>query len=237
MTLANFKLMIAAYMNRSSASLTSVNSQDILLESINSARRGAQRDHTFESNRTEDAYLSTSAAGGDWTTGCKTTPGGGTAVLMRRIDEVWNYATATTPSTYYPRTTRVDFSYSGQFKRELVTVSDNMLVTNPQDYYIQNKFAYAVGTKLYVTTVVDAAVIQKLVGIKWLDDLADGDPADIFLTYYTDWLKWATITQLNVYLKDSERFPVDVNVLARSWESVKQHDGSIANMGESMSLD
>ena len=238
MTLANFKSLVAGYVNRTAASLTSVNSQDILLDSINTARRAAQRDHTFELNRFEDAYLTTSAAGAAWTTGCKTTPGGATAVLMRRVDEVWNYSTATIgATTYYPRTTRIDFSYSGQFKREMVTVSNNQSVSSPQDYYVQNKFAYATGVNLYVTTVVDATETYKLVGIKWLDDLADGDAADIFLTYYTDWLKWATLAQLNVYLKDNERFPVDMQVMNRAWESVKQHDGSISNMGESTSLD
>ena len=68
MTLANFKSMIAAYVTRASGSLTSVNSQDILLQAINDARRAAQRDHNFELNRTEDAYLSTHLGGAAWTT-------------------------------------------------------------------------------------------------------------------------------------------------------------------------
>lgn len=234
MTLANFKQQVANMMNRTLASLTSDNSQDMLLMAMNDARRAAQRDHEFELNRTEDAYLSTSASGANWQTGCKTTPGGATAVLMRRIDEVWNYSTSTAAATFYPRTTRIDFSYSGQFKRELATQSDRL--TNPQDYAVQNRFAYCIGSTLYVTTVT-SATIQKLVGVKFLDDLADGADPDIFLTYFPDWLRYATIAALNVYLKDSERFPIDQKVMDRLWQSVKQYDGGIANMGESVNLD
>lgn len=234
MTISNFKSMVAAYVNRSTSALT-VNSQDLLLQAMNDARRQAQREHAFELLRTEDAYLSTSVAGGLWATGCKTTPGGATAILMRRVDEVWNYTTATSPSTNYPRTTRIDFSYSGQFKRELPTA--NLRVTVPsQDYTVQNQFAYVIGTKLYVTTVT-TATIYKLVGIEFLDDLTGSESPDIFLTYYTDWFKYATIAALNVYLKDSERFPIDAALMERMWTSVKNHDGSIANMGESISLD
>ena len=236
MTLANFKSMIAAYVTRASGSLTSVNSQDILLQAINDARRAAQRDHNFELNRTEDAYLSTHLGGAAWTTAAKTTPGGATACLLKRVDEVWNYTSkAVGATTYYPRTSRIDFSYTGQFKRELPTVDNNM-VTDPSSYAVQNKFAYVVGPNLFVTTV-ETATIYKLVGIKWLDDLADGDSPDIFLTFFVDWLKWGTIAALNMYLKDSDRFPLDVTVMSRAWESVKTMDGTIANMGDSTSLD
>lgn len=234
MTIANFKIMVAAYLNRTSASLV-VSGVDLLLQAMNDARRGAQRAHVFELLRTEDAYLTTSMAGADWMTGCKTTPGGATAILMRRVDEVWNYGTSLSPSTNYPRTTRIDFSYSGQFKRELPT-ADSQRIIYPQDYAIANRMAYAVGNKLYVTSV-DTSTTYKLVGVAWLDDLTGAETPDIFLTYYTDWFKYATLAALNIYLKDSERFPIDVNVMENLWSSVKAHDGTIANMGESVTLD
>lgn len=235
MTIANFKSMIAAYVNRTAGSLTSVNGIDILLAAMNDARRAAQRDHNFELNRVEDAYLATHVGGANWQTGCKTTPGGATAILMKRIDEVWNYTTATVgATTYYPRTTRIDFSYTGAFKRELPTIDYRSIWPNTAT--LDNQFAYANGSTLFVTSST-TSTNYKLVGIKWLDDLADGGSEDIFLTYFTDWFKWATIAALNVYLKDSERFGIDAAVLHRSWESVKTYDGTIANMGESMTLD
>lgn len=235
MTIANFKIQIAAYLNRTVASFT-VGGVDLLLGAMNDARRAAQREHAFELLRDEDIFLSTSAAGANWQTGCKTTPGGSTAVLMRRVDEVWNYSTSAVGVTaYYPRTTRIDFGYSGEFKREL-PVADSQQIVYPQDYALSRRFAYLVGPKLFVSTTT-TATIYKLVGIKWLDDLIDADTPDIFLTYYTDWFKYATIAALNVYLKDSERFAIDATVMGRMWTSVINHDGSIANAGESISLD
>lgn len=236
MTLANFKSLVLAYVNRDSASLTSVNSQDILLGAINDARRAAQRMHDFELCKTEDAYLTTHAGGALWTTGCKTTPGGGTAIEMKRVDEVWNYSSNVIgATTYYPRSTRVDYSYSGRFKRELSTSGNPRYDQTVQDA-VNEKFAYTTGPRLFVTTV-NTATHFKLVGIQWLSDLADGDSPDIFLTYFTDWLKYATIAALNTYLPASERFAIDAAILDGLWNGVKFHDGNIANMGEAISGD
>lgn len=237
MTISNFKQQVANYMNRSLSALTSDNSQDMLLAAMNDARRGAQRDHIFELNRIEDAYLSTHAGGANWMTGCKTTPGGATAVLMKRVDEVWNYsATTIGASTYYLRTTRVPFDYTGRFKRELPMIDTRLNLNQSTNTLTMDQFAYANGASLFVTGVT-TATIYKLVGIKFLDDLTGSEDPDIFLTYFTDWFRYATIAALNVYLKDSERFPIDTTVMDRLWQSVCSMDGSIANMGESVNLD
>lgn len=238
MTIANFKTMVAAYMNRSLTSLTTTPGVDILLLAMNDARRDAQLAHDFELLATEDAYLSTHLGGAAWTTGCKTTPGGGTAVLMKRIDEVWNYGTALIgATTYYPRSTMVPFSYRGNFKRVLPTI-DAAFVTNQtqQNFTVTDQFAYANGENLHVTAST-TATIYKLVGIKWADDLTGSESPDMFLTYFTNWFKFATIIALNVYLKDSERFNIDAAVVGRAWELVKTMDGTISNMGQSVSLD
>lgn len=236
-TIAAFKQQIANMMNRTLASLNSVNSQDMLLMAMNDARREAQRSHEFELNRTEDCYLGTHLGGANWMTGCKTTPGGATALLMKRIDEVWNYSSyAIGATTYYPRTTRIPFSYTGEFKRELPPVDIRFNPAQSSNVTTMNQFAYANGTQLFVTTVT-TATNYKLLGIKFLDDLTDADSPDIFLTYFTDWFRYATIAALNVYLKDSERYPIDTNTMARLYQSMTMLDGTIANMGESVNLD
>lgn len=235
MTLAAFKDMVAGYMNRTVASFNN-GTTDFLLQAMNDARRAAQRGHDFELNRTEEAYLSTSSNGANWMTGAKTTPSGATAILMKRIDEVWRYGTTTVAGgTAYPRTSAYDFSYSRALRRELPSISRQSLA------YVEGTgsattLAYANGPLLYITNA-NSATIVKLVGIKFLDDLADGATPDIFLTYFTDWLKFATIGALNVYLKDGERFPIDATITETMWQSVKTFDGTIANMGESVDLD
>lgn len=234
-TLANFKQQVANYMNRTLASLTSVNSQDMLLTAINNARRSAQRDHAFELNRV-DAFLTTSMVGANWMTGCKTTPGGATAVLMRRIDSVWNYTTATIDvTTIYPRTSKIDMGNAADFKRELPMFNGPTDAINWQSLQVRRPFGYYSGATLYINSTVSSPYL--LNGIKWLDDMADGDSPELFLTYFTDWLLWATIIQLNMYLKDSERFPVDNATVARLWESVKMFDGQFANSGDVANLD
>lgn len=237
MTIANFKARVAAIVNRD-ATLFVVGGVDNLLQAMNDARRWAQRSHDFELLRTEDAYLSTSVAGANWATGCKTTPGGATAQLMKRVDEVWMYGTTTVgATTTYPRTYRIPFSYTGQFKRDLPVAQQYLWpIPNVYTQFDPNQFAYSVGTTLYVVNT-SSATIFKLLGIKFLDDLTGTEDPDIFLTYYTDWFTYATIAALNYYLKDGERFVVDQGLVDNLWKSVIQHDGTIANMGESVNLD
>lgn len=233
-TIANFKTQVANYMNRTSASLTSVNSQDMLLAAMNNARRVAQRDYAFELLR-KDCFLTTSIAGANWMTGCKTTPGGATAQLMRRIDTVWQYSTQ---GSDYIRTQRIDLGNVNDYKRELPVNmgSVGQLITNPTS--TQRPFAYLEGQSLKITTYASTAATPFLLnGISFLDDLTGSEDPDIFLTYFTDWFLWGTIIQLNLYLKDTERFPVDVPTVDRLWKSVKEFDGQMANAGDGANLD
>lgn len=237
MTIANFKLFVEGWLNRDAGSFT-VGGFDFLLQAMNDARRAAQRDHAFELLRTEDAYLATSAMGANWATGCKTTPGGATAILMRRIDEIWQYAPGTIDSTTcYLRTARIQFNTSGDLKRELPVQNGNFpLIANQNQLWVQNMMGYAIGTKLYVTGTATSSTNYKLVGIQWLDDLTGSETPDIFLTYFTDWFRMATVMALNTYLKDSEKFAIDTVLMRRAWESVLSFDGQTANMGEQSNL-
>jgi hypothetical protein len=210
---------------------------------MNDARRDAQLAHTFELCRTEDAYLITHFGGANWMNECTASPDDDATdptktIEMRRVDEVWNFGRQQIGDTmFFPRSTRVDFSYSGQFKRELPTV-DGVWVTNDiqENYMTIAQFAYCTGSQLFVNRITQPTT-YKLIGIRMLRDLDGSEDADIFLTHFTNWFKFATILALNVYLKDSERFPLDSAVAARAFELVKTADGSIANMGESTNLD
>lgn len=233
MTIANFKTFVEAWLNRTTGSFT-VGSFDCLLAAMNDARRMAQRDHDFELLRTQDCYLTTSAIGADWSTGCKTTPGGATSVLMKRVDSVWQYSAS---GTGYTVVARVPFDTSGDLKRNLPVVDTAFLTVNQPNPFIQTQFAYSVGTSLYVAGVNTGTATYKLFGIKYLDDLTGSESPDMFLTFFTDWFRIATVAALNTYLKDADRFAIDVTMLDRAWQSVKQMDGSIANMGEQSNLD
>jgi hypothetical protein len=238
MTIQNFKSMIAGYFSREPKDFVK-NSQDLLLQAMNDARRDAQLAHMFELCRTEDAYLTTHVGGADWMSECRALPTDTIAktISMLRIDEVWNFGSIEVDSVMrYPRSTRVDFSYSGAFKRELPTVDDVWVTHDVQENHMTiNQFAYCVGTRLFVNRISQPHT-YKLVGIRLLEDLSGSEDADIFLTHFTNWFKFATILALNVYLKDSERFPLDSSIATRAFELVKTADGAIANMGESTDL-
>lgn len=232
LTVADFKKRVAATINRD-ATLFTVDSVDNLLGAMNDARRIAQRNHTFSLLK-KDVFLTTSVAGANWMTGCKTTPGGSTAVLMKKIDGVWNYSTATVGAgTAYLRTSYIDFGIIGDFRRNLPMY--NNLSSQTYDYTTRN-FAYTQGANLFITNVTTATPYL-LEGTVFLDDLTTVSDPDIFLTYFTDWLIYGTVLALNNYLKDTEKFPIDAAIENRLWQSVIQMDGEIAQAGQSANLD
>lgn len=235
LTVADFKKRVAATVNRD-ATLFTVDSVDNLLAAMNDARRMAQRNHTF-ALLADDVFLTTSMAGANWMTGCKTTPGGATAQLMKKINGVWNYTTSTVGSTtVYLRTSWIDFGIIGDYRRTLPLYdTGNLIITNQPASQTRRTFAYINGQNLLITNQT-AATTYLLDGIKFLDDLATGDTPDIFLTYFTDWLVYATIVALNNYLKDTEKFPIDATIENKLWQSVIQMDGELAQMGQATNL-
>lgn len=235
MTIANFKARIYGFINRTSTLFTTTESASIdqVTYAMSDAILAAQREHAFEINR-DDVFLSTSEVGANWMTGCKTTPGGATAVLMRRIDSAWNYSMSTVPAgTVYSRTSRIDMGSAGDFRRE-VPVDGGSLTLDQQSLTVsRRKFIYLNGATMKVVTVGTTTPIM-LNGIKFIDAVADND---IWLTYFYDWLFWATLIQLNQFLKDDQRINIDASFVARLWQAVKELDGQIANSGDAASLD
>ena len=240
MTLANFKARVYGFINRSATLFTTTESASIdqVLYALNDARKDAQRQYNFELLR-GDAFLTTSEIGANWQTGCKTTPGGATARLMKKIDGVYNYTTSTiSAGTLYARTSRIDFGHVNDFRREL-PVDEGLMATNltaSSTLLARRKFAYMNGATLQLVSV-DTATPVMLNGITWLDDMIDGDSPDIFLTYFSDWLFWNTLLQLNQFLKDSERINIDASFVNRLLQSMKEMDGQIANSGDNVTLD
>lgn len=158
---------------------------------------------------------------------------------MKRVDGVWNYVSNPIPSggTVYLRTSFIDSGVLGDFRRSLPAYdTSQLIITNNPQWWSRQTFWYLQGGKLFVTNIT-ATTTYLIEGIQWLPDLADGDPEDMFLTYFPDWLLYASVAALNVYLKDSERFPIDMTVMERLWQSVKQMDGEVANSGTWTNLD
>lgn len=234
MTITVFKNMIYGFINRDASIFTTAQggSTDQVLQAMNAVRRHAQRKYAFELLRV-DGFLTTSLSGANWQTGCKTTPGGATALLMRRIDSVWNYATS---GSLYVRSSRIDLGNVNDYKRELGVYSGAVDTPPTVIPTAERAFAYVNGPNLYVNPYTSSTAFM-LNGIKWLDDLAGSEDPDMFLTYFTDWFQWAVIMYLNMFLKDGERVQVDAAMVKELWDSVKEYDGQFINAGDGANLD
>jgi hypothetical protein len=241
-TISQLKARILGFINRDKTVFnteSSGNNIDQVLAAINDARRSAQREYNFALLQ-GDAFLTTSEIGANWMTGCKTTPGGTVTQLMKKVDSVYNYSTSTIPAgTLYARTSKIDFGNVADFKREVPVDSGSQYLLQQTATGIllaRRKFAFMNGQNLHIATV-DTAVPVMLNGTTFLDDLLPSDSPDVFLTYFSDWLFWATITQLNQFIKDDARINIDGAFMGRLWQSVKEMDGQIANSGDSATLD
>lgn len=208
---------------------------DLVLIAMNDARRWAQREYTFEQNATQ-AFVYLSMLGKSLLTDFRTTPSsasGTVVVVVKRIDALFEYATTTINSTtvYYP-TLGIELRRRMAIAAHVPSEPLATALTSPT----LGTFAYLQGQKLYHTNLTTQTWVLADV-IEFLPDHAGGTSEDIFLKYYTDWLRVATLASLNVWLKDNERTPIDQALLGGLWNSVKQFDAQQAVSTDDLSLD
>lgn len=219
-------------MNRAAAAVVTVGAQDLVLAAMNDARRAAQREYAFEGNSTQ-AFVSLSMIPKSLFTDFKTTPALSTTLAVKRVDALYEYTTALVGATtvYYP-TSRIELRRRHAITSFIPTSVSATALRSPS----LAGFAYIQGTNIAHTNLTTVTTVLADV-IEFLSDHAGASVEDIFLTYYTDWLKFATLANLNVWLKDSERTVIDLNLVAGLWQSVKTHDSQQAVSTDDLSLD
>lgn len=233
MTYANFKDQVLALMNRDATPFTSTGAQDLVLAAMNDARRDAQRKYAFNLNR-QPVFADLSLIGKSLLTDFTVTPGGA-AVVVKQVDAVYEYASTTVGATVaYYRTNKVVLLRHSAFQAELnysaMTLARTQPPYNTGSLRTPMSFVYLQGTSLYHSTLqttqnffCDAIVM--------LPNHPGDTSQDVFLTYFVDWLKYATVMKLNLLLKDAERFQIDESVMEDMWNSVKQFDAQQAVQG------
>lgn len=232
MTYANFKTTVLGYVARASGTFTS-GSLDYVLAAMNDARRAAQRQYTFNLNRST-AFAQMSLAPTSMLTDFDVLPTGGTLKVVKQIDAVWEYSSeSVSGTTRYYRLNKIPFFRHSVFEQELdwsPSVFGGTTQTNGQ-LRSAKQFVYMQGVNVFHSTLTTPTWFMFDV-IEWLADHDGGSGEDIFLTYFVDWLKYATILNMNQYLQASERFPIDAAFMERLWTSVKQFDSQQgASMG------
>ncbi len=162
-----------------------------------------------------------------------------TPLVVKQVDRLYEYDTTTVSSTtVYRRLSNVRFHQIGQLTLELPdsTRYQTQFVTNSTTTGVRTGFCYLQGVKLYHTNLTSPTWIMADV-VEFLPDHTGGTDEDIFLTYFSDWLQWATIMQLNQYLSEDSKINVDIAMVDRLWESVKQFDAHQAFSTDSINLD
>lgn len=236
MKYSQFKQDVMAFVNRNAQVFSQPNT-DYVLTAMNSVRRFAQREYAFNLNR-KPAFVEVSMIGQSLLTDFYGAPDGD-ALVVKQIDNLFEYGTAAVEgTTVYFRSNNIRFDTVGQMAREVAALTERngVLVVRPNQTVPLNAFCYLQGVKLYHSSLTVPTWIMADV-IEFLPDHNGGTDEDIFLTYFADWLKWATIFELNQYLNKADRFSLDIAVLDRAWESVRQFDAQQAVSTGSISLD
>lgn len=232
MTYANFKDMVVGYLNRPAANVVTTGAQDLVLLAMNDARRSAQREYDFEMLSTQ-AFVSLSMIPKSLLTDFKTTPALSTTLVVKRVDALWEYGSTTVGATtvYYP-TKSIEFRRRMALRAHVPSDPNSSALSAPT----VREFAYIQGTNIAHTSLTTATTIMADV-IEFMPDHAGAGVEDIWLVYFTDWLKWATLANLNVWLKDSERTVIDQTAFSIAWKNVKSFDARQAHSTDDLTLD
>ena len=228
MTIADFKDSVSSYSNRVAALFQSVGALDILLQAMNDARRDAQRRYPFNLAK-QQVFVQLSMLPSSFLTDFKADDtGAGATLVVRRLDALWEYGTTQVGAmkAYYP-TKQVDVRPQATLGFAVPSQPWAWQRTDPSA--IPN-FAYVQGTNLRHSTLT---TVTWLMGdaVVLLPDLVAADAPDFFLTYFPDWLKFATLANLNVWLKDTEQIQIDGNLVSWLWDSVKNFDSQQNSVG------
>lgn len=224
MTYTNFKDLVASYSNRLGALFASVGAQDVVLAAMNDARRDAQRRYVFNHTRRQ-AFVQLSLAPASFLTDFDADPtGAGAAVVVRRLESLWEYGSTTVGATtrYYP-TNPVPIRSMATFGQVLPVRQWPLSASYGQTTLTTVNFAYIQGTNVLHSTLSTPAWFLADV-YAFLADHDGGASEDWFLTYGLDWLKFATLTNLNTWLKDGEQIAVNAQAMQAAWNSMTNFD-------------
>lgn len=235
MNITNFKLKVAAWVNRDAASFV-VNGFDILLDAINDAHREAQQKVNF-ARSFRPGFIQTNMFGVALSGATSDPTGGGAAVTFRVVESAWEYLIQ---GTSYSKFKQIDMIAERDLKNMLPFSDEYPLY--PQSYPLSWPYVNPVGTQ---TTIKRRVYIQQgtskifLTGTDqltwvWLDGyqlMPDYDAVtvttDFILDNYHGWLLWASLQKLNGYLKEDQRVVVSQRALDAAWDTVMLDDSNI----------
>ena len=227
MTIANFKIKVAAYANRDPSSFV-VSGFDILLDAINDAHRECQQRVNF-ARAFKGGFIQTNAFGVALSGAVTNPAGSGTAIAFKNVVSAWSYVTY---GTSYAKFKQYDFINEVDLKN-ILPMDDEypngwpivQAPTTVEQQTLKRRVYVQTGTnKIFLTGVQDLTWI-------WLDGyqmMPDYDAVtvttDFILDNYHSWLLWATLQKINGYLKEDQRVVISQRALEQAWDVVMQDD-------------
>lgn len=238
---------VCGYIGRDAATFISGTADDNVLAALNDSRSSAQQGYDFQQLRVTGVISVNGAAGCPWGIGAAsygpyTSDSLSTPLRLKKVDSLWNY-TKDSSGNMLP-TNRIDFATEQQFKRLLPTnlgfPFTQTFPAFPPFYYntipTQQMFAYVIGPTLYVNTC-NAPSKFMIRGLQKLADLTGAETSDFFIDNYQKWLLYATLQNLNGFLKEDQRVAISAALLNNAWNDVTFDDGGKGAQGEWSNLD
>lgn len=257
MIVSTFKSILAAFANRDQSLFQVGNPPvDLLLTAMNNSIKWAQRTIDFELCRVNvdvsvdllnGADLSTAVLHGsrvDDGTGTNTLTAG-TPVSVNKIERAFlpvNNTLSWQPCDFISRNSQVrqqqmvNDHYTYNISRS--TEPYNLSVASPNPAVIRY------GNTIYVWPGNNgnagpfAGTNPITVGldvVQWLPDFVNPTDTNFLMDNCQDWLMYRTLAELNFFLKASDRFAITDKMLADSWQSVVDWNGSLEDMGDDVS--
>jgi hypothetical protein len=75
------------------------------------------------------------------------------------------------------------------------------------------------------------------IGTQVLPDLAGSETSDFFIDKYQNWLLYATLQNLNGFLKEDQRVAISASLLDKAWAEATFDDSRSGSQGEWSNLD
>lgn len=239
MTLATFRSLVAAYMQRDETTFT-YGALNLLTQAANMARRWAECQRNFELCRCQAQVANVHYQNGAQLSAA-TLKGTATSVLVKSIEKgflPFSSGGGEFPIEVITRAKHIE-RVQRYYERQVNTAPVDLAATNVTSYFSLVRH----GDLIYLTpsdseNLGSTTITVYLDIVKWLPEYSGDSDTDFFLDYCSHFMLLRTVHMLNFLIKEDQRMPVSEKEMATAWQSVIAWDSSmIMNSAEDASLD
>lgn len=239
MQFSQFKILVANYMNRNATEFDSpagVGAVDKLGNAINQAKNFAQSLRVFERVKTKADITISQGAGGTLASAVLT----GTATPVK-VRSLLRATVPTADGEFIPIDiiSREELFRRQQREAEKVEIElrESNIIKNPFHNYAIVQLGETLELVPWNTDLLGSSVVVTFDIAQWMADYSQDADEDFFLIEGMPWMLLKSITFLNYFLKDDERFAVTKTELKESWDAFVSWDCGIIDSSVPVGLD